>query len=181
MKIDRALLAATSAIAVIACAAPANAAGSPAPAAWTLKIGEYTSLGQNAGSPFQIALGLDYRLDAKNLAAPAATSVYADFLGISSTTNSSYGSGFGVAYRSTGKAFIGAGIGLYSASITPAFAGSAGQSGARTISASGPGGKLFAGLSFGSNLEIEAAYHILPSAAPGVGSDGATVELGARF
>jgi hypothetical protein len=171
----------TAAIAIALFAAPAKAGGSPPPTAWTVKIGGYTSLGQNAGQPLQIALGLDYRLGAKNAAAPGAMSVYADFLGISNTANSSYGSGFGVAYGSTGKAFFGAGLGLYSASVTPSFASSAGRSGSRTYNTSGLGGKVFAGISFGSNLEVEAAYHVLPSAAPGIGANGATIELGARF
>ena len=170
-----AVLAAAASLAVpIACRAASNATSPLA-----LKIGALFPANADSrelGGPTQYVLGLDYTLSGPS-SATSATSVYLDYLGGSRNSGTVHSTGVGVALRSQGTAYFGAGLGIYSTNVQ--FDGD--EDDPRSSSSSGgAGGKVFAGFELGGGVSLEFDYHLLPASA-GVNPSGAAIEVGIRL
>lgn len=155
MKISHVL--ASTAFAFLSAACAASAADLPSPTAFTLKAG--VSVESNAKPASGFAAGIDYIFHKSSTLEPFNLSVYGDLLGKSG--------GAGIAIRNGGPAYIGAGVGLYSASLTP-------------FTSSGFGGKVFGGFSVAPFTSLEFGYHFLP-AVRGIQTNTVTAELALRF
>ena len=128
------------------------------------------------GGSTQYVVGLDYMLTSASTST-SSTSVYLDYLGGSKNSGSVHTTGIGVALRSKGTGYFGAGLGIYSTSVQfdndfdDPFS---------SRSATGGGGKIFAGFDLGGGVNLEFDYHLLPSAG-GVNPSGAAIEVGIRL
>lgn len=143
-----------------------GAAGARAdsPSQVVLKAGVYveSNAGRNSNGIF--AAGGEYVVHQGSTLQPFDVSIYADLFGSSG--------GAGVSIRNSGKAYVGAGVGLYHVSLTPpqAFCGPppppgfSSNCGPSTFTSNGAGGKVFAGFSLHEPLGLELAYHFLPNA-----------------
>jgi hypothetical protein len=152
--------------------APAQAQSLPSPSALTVKAG--VSAESNATlNQTGLALGVDYAFHPASALEPFAVSFYADLLGKSG--------GAGIAIRNAGPAYIGAGAGLYSTSLTHAYGGPAGGgSNANAGTATGFGGKIFAGFDVAPHTTLELGYHVLPQV-NGISANTISAELGFRL
>jgi hypothetical protein len=172
VKVLPLLVAAGAAFYSLTCAAVASDV--PTPSALTIKAGAGAE--SNAKNVVGFAGGIDYIFHPSGTLQPFNASVYADFLGHSSF-------GFGVAIRNAGPAYIGAGAGLYSMSVTPPGGGPVfigGGSSSPTYTASGFGGKLFGGFSVAPLTSVELAYHFTPYT-HGYQTNVLTAELAVRL
>jgi hypothetical protein len=172
MRISHALVMAGAAFLSATCDAPA--AGVPSVSAFTVKGG--VSVESNAKPLTGLAAGIDYIFRPSSTLQPFDLSFYGDLLGRSG--------GAGVAIRNAGPAYIGAGLGLYSVSVTTsggcaaALPGSA--CGNQTFTSSGFGGKLFGGFNVAPFTALELGYHFLPYA-NGIQTNTVTAQLAVRF
>ncbi|HET9343742.1 MAG TPA: hypothetical protein VFO25_12585 [Candidatus Eremiobacteraceae bacterium] len=132
---------------------------------------------RDLGGSTQYVIGLDYLLHSASTST-SATSIYLDYLGGSKNSGSIHSTGVGVALRSSGTAYFGAGLGIYSTSVQ--FDEDADDRFRSNTSSTGGGGKVFAGFDLGSGVDLEFDYHILP-AAGGVNPSGAALEVGIRL
>jgi hypothetical protein len=145
-----------------------------------LKIGALfpgSSDSRDLGGDTQFVLGLEYTLQSLK-ATSTATSIYLDYIGGSKNSGSVHSTGFGVAFRSSGSGYFGAGIGIYGTNIT--FDNDEDDPFRTSTSATGAGGKVFGGFELGNGVQLEVDYHILPSAG-GVNPSGAALEVGIRL
>lgn len=153
----------------------AAAAGVPSPSAFTLKAGGEVQTSSAAGNG-GFALGADYIFHPSSVIEPFNLSFYGDLLGKSF--------GAGVAIRNGGPIYVGAGVGLYSVSITPSTvcAGPPGAGGCTqlTYSSNGFGGKLFGGFSVAPHTSIELGYNVMPQT-HGIQTNTVSAELALRF
>lgn len=163
-----------AAVASLGATAEASAADLPSPGALTLKAGgevQTTAAAGNAG----FALGADYVFHPSSLLEPFNLSFYGDLLGKSF--------GAGVAIRNGGPAYIGAGVGLYSVSISPGggcpviVPGGCVQP---TYTSSGFGGKVFGGFSIAPHVSVELGYNVMPQA-HSIQTNAVSGELALRF
>jgi hypothetical protein len=153
-----AIAAVLTAVVFGACVAAARA---DSPSQVVLKAGAFvqTNAGRNTNGIF--AAGGEYIVHQGSTLQPFDVSVYADLFGGSG--------GAGVSIRNSGNAYIGAGAGLYHVSLTPPPGGAAGPFGSSpqtTYTASGLGGKVFAGFALHEPVGLEFAYHFLPNPGP---------------
>lgn len=169
---------------VVACIAAPNGAEAATSSAndLTLNIGAlFPANGESRdlGGSTQYVIGLDYMLPSASTNT-SATSVYLDYLGGSKNDGSVHTTGVGVALRSKGTGYFGAGLGIYSTSVQ--FDNDADDffRSDNSTSATGGGGKIFAGFDLGGGVNLEFDYHILPSAG-GVNPSGAAIEVGIRL
>ncbi|HEY7993307.1 MAG: hypothetical protein ACHQY2_03125 [Candidatus Eremiobacterales bacterium] len=132
---------------------------------------------RDLGGSTQYVLGLDYLLPSASTST-SATSVYLDYLGGSKNSGSLHSTGLGVALRSSGTAYFGAGLGIYSTSVQ--FDEDGDDLFRTNTSSTGGGGKIFAGFNLASGVDLEFDYHILP-ASGGVNPSGAALEVGIRL
>jgi len=132
---------------------------------------------RDLGGSTQYVIGLDYLLRSASTST-SATSVYLDYLGGSKNSGSVHSTGLGVSLRSSGTAYFGAGLGIYSTSVQ--FDEDGDDAFRSNTSSTGGGGKIFAGFDLGSGIDLEFDYHIVP-AAGGVNPSGAALELGIRL
>lgn len=128
------------------------------------------------GGDTQYVIGLDYMLSSASTST-SATSVYLDYLGGSRNSGGVHTTGIGVDLRSKGTGYFGAGLGIYSTSVQ---FDDDGDDPFSSRSATGGGGKIFAGFDLGSGVDLEFDYHLLPSAG-GVNPSGAAIEVGIRL
>jgi hypothetical protein len=148
----------------------AHAQSLPSPSALTVKAG--VSVESNASAnQAGLALGVDYAFHPASTLEPFALSFYADLLGKSG--------GIGVAIRNAGPAYIGAGAGLYSTSLTYAAGGAGGTSNVNGT-ATGFGGKVFAGFDVAPHTTLEFGYHVLPRV-NSINANTISAQLGFRF
>jgi len=169
-------------LALVACiAAPGEScAASSSASDLSLKLGAlFPANGdsRDLGGSTQYVIGLDYLLRSASTST-SATSVYLDYLGGSKNSGSVHSTGLGVSLRSSGTAYFGAGLGIYSTSVQ--FDEDGDDLFRSNTSSTGGGGKVFAGFDLGSGIDLEFDYHILP-AAGGVNPSGAALELGIRL
>ena len=178
MQSIRSLLVLVAVVAILAAPAAARAAASSA-SDLTLNLGALFPANGDArelGGSTQYVIGLDYMLMSASTST-SATSVFADFLGGSKNSGSVHTTGVGVSLRSRGTGYFGAGLGIYSTNVQfdndldDPFS---------SRSATGGGGKIFAGFDLGSGVNLEFDYHLLPSAG-GVNPSGAAIEVGIRL
>jgi hypothetical protein len=138
---------------------------------------------RDLGGSTQYVIGLDYLLRSASTST-SATSIYLDYLGGSKNSGSIHSTGLGVSLRSSGTAYFGAGLGIYSTSVqfgeAPTPGGVKHELLGPNTSSTGGGGKVFAGFDLGSGIDLEFDYHIVP-AAGGVNPSGAALELGIRL
>lgn len=130
----------------------------PSPSAFTLKAGFSIPADANIGNS-GFAFGADYIFHPSTTLEPFNISFYGDLLGKNG--------GAGVAIRNGGPAYIGAGLGLYSASVPAG-------------STTGFGGKIFGGFDVAPHTTFELGYHVLPKVA-GSNTNVVTAQLGFRF
>jgi hypothetical protein len=182
----RSLLAFVLCAAALFCTASfAKAADTPL----TVTFGGYTSTGANAQSGSSAAsayeaAGLYYIPKSQPASQAVQIGAYFDVLGFGGSGSGTSG-GFGVAARTRGRGYLGAGAGAYSVTITPpeACPVSSALPGACTpvsYSATGFGGKVFAGISPASNVQFEVTYHFMP-AAMGINTNAVSAEVGVRI
>lgn len=122
-----------------------------------------------------MALGAEYTLAKQAAAVPFNVALYGDLL------NKSFGAGFSV--RTDTVVYLGAGAGLYHASVTQPPSCTVlipGGCPSTTSTASGAGTKVFGGFNAGKSVSIEAAYHFLPRAS-GVNTNAFSAELALHF
>lgn len=141
-------------IAFLAAISPAAAASVPSPSAVTVKVGG--SMQSNGSATSGLAAGVDYNFHPASTLEPINVSFYADLLG------RSVGAGLGV--RTPGPIYAGAGLGLYSVSED-------------SQSATGLGGKIFAGFDIAPRTTLELGYHFLPQV-EGRQNNAVTLALG---
>lgn len=171
MKIPHVLVMAGVALLSATCAAPA--ADVPSVSAFTLKGG--VSVESNAKPLTGFAGGIDYIFRPSSTLEPFNLSVYGDLLGKSG--------GAGIAIRNAGPLYIGAGVGLYSVSLTTSGGGAqlpGGGGGNPTFTSSGFGAKVFGGFGIAPFTSLELGYHFLP-AASGIQTNTVTAQLAVRF
>lgn len=179
MKWIQLLLVGAGIAACVAAPSPSRAAASSA-SDLSLKLGALfpaNADSRDLGGSTQYVIGLDYLLPSASTST-SATSVYLDYLGGSKNSGSVHSTGLGVALRSSGTAYFGAGLGIYSTSVQ--FDNDADDRFRSNTSSTGGGGKVFAGFDLGSGLDLEFDYHIAP-AAGGVNPSGAALEVGIRL
>jgi hypothetical protein len=128
------------------------------------------------GGSTQYVIGLDYML-ASASTSTSSTSAYLDYLGGSKNSGGVHTTGIGIDLRSKGTGYFGAGLGIYSTSVQ--FDNDADDP-FSSRSATGGGGKIFAGFDLGGGIDLEFDYHLLPSAG-GVNPSGAAIEVGVRL
>ena len=162
---------------------PAYAGGPAGTSPVTLKFGAYAA--QNVGTGYYI--GLDYAFGSRPSSSPGPFSAYADFLGGGASREYSRSSGFGLAARSGGAVFFGAGAGIYNVSYTPPTAAylcpplpQGCPNSNPTVTANGLGGKIFVGTNLGKGADVEIDYDMLP-AVPYYRVNGVTLEIGLRL
>ena len=158
----------------------------------TVSVGAYTMTNANAQSGGSsgtgyLSLGAEYTFTNGNTHLPQA-SAYADLLGLGGTqTNRSFG--LGLAIRTPGAAYAGAGLGYYSVTVAPSVGCPAGPGpgfglqppcNAPSYSASGAGGKVFAGYAFSQTVRLQLDYHVLPTAG-GTQSNAFDANIGVRL
>lgn len=171
--------------ACIAVAAPVSAKSSPASLPLTIKLGGFVFASGNTttgnGTGFGSAIGLDYILHRWTPTNPEVLSAYLDSFDRIV--------GGGIAVRTHGAGYVGAGVGYYSISITPGTGCLLGCPGiglppssydGSTYTTSGVGGKLFAGLRIGRRVQIEGSYNVLPSVI-GLSTTNVGLTLGVRL
>jgi hypothetical protein len=125
------------------------------------------------GGQTQLALGLDYTLAATRGSSPSATNAFFDYFSGSKNNGYVHSGGLGLAVRTLGPGYFGAGLGLYNTAVrTP--------NGERSGNSTGAGGKVFAGYELGNRASLQLDYHIAPSAL-GVNPSGLGVEIGFRL
>jgi hypothetical protein len=170
MKIPHVLAMTGVALLSATCAAPA--ADVPSVSAFTLKGG--ASVESNAKPLTGFAGGIDYILRPSSTLEPFNLSIYGDLLGKSG--------GAGIAIRNAGPLYIGAGVGIYSVSLTPSGGGGPALPGGGnpTYTSSGFGGKVFGGFGIAPFTSLELGYHFLP-AANGYQTNTVTAQLAVRF
>lgn len=181
MKRTAFALAVIAASLCVAMPVPSRAASSSANNL-TLKLGALfpgNSDSRDLGGSTQFVIGLDYLLPSASTST-SATSVYLDYLGGAKNSGSVHSTGVGVSLRSSGTAYFGAGLGIYSTNVTFDNDGDDFFRGNSSTSSTGGGGKVFAGFDLGSGVDLELDYHILPSAG-GVSPSGAAIEVGIRL
>lgn len=145
----------------------------------SLKLGAFFPANGDArelGGDTQYVIGLDYLLPSASTST-SATSVFLDYLGGSRNSASVHSTGVGIALRSKGTGYFGAGLGIYSTNVQ--FDNDADDP-FSSRSATGGGGKIFAGFELGSGVDLEFDYHLLPSAGR-VNPSGAAIEVGLRL
>ena len=179
----RRIIAALFALALTAClAAPLECRASSGSNDLTLKLGALFPANEDSrdlGGDTQYVIGLDFMLPSASTRT-SATSVYLDYLGGSRNSGSIHSTGVGIALRSSGTAYFGAGLGIYSTNVTfdndedDLFRGNS------STSSTGGGGKIFAGFNLASGVDLEFDYHIVPGAG-GVNPSGAALEVGIRL
>jgi len=166
---------------VVCIAAPGESrAASSSASDLSLKIGAlFPANGdsRDLGGSTQYVIGLDYLLRSASTST-SATSVYLDYLCGSKNSGSVHSTGLGVSLRSSGTAYFGAGLGIYSTSVQ--FDRDGDDLFRSNTSSTGGGGKVFAGFDLGSGIDLEFDYHILPTAG-GVNPSCAALELGVRL
>jgi hypothetical protein len=153
----------------------AGVQASAAPSDLTLKAGGFVPTDANAsGSNGHFSAGAEYVVVHQTAVTPFNLSLYGDVFG------SSGGAGFSV--RNSGPVYLGAGLGFYHVSITQAGGCPAIGQGcpASTLTSSGAGGKVFAGLNVAKDAALEAGYHFLPSAA-GISTNTFTASVVVRM
>lgn len=168
MKIRWVSLAAALALAALPVSALAG------PGNLTLKAGGFVHADSNAGNA-GLALGVDDVVRPAGTLQPLAFSLYGDLFQKSV--------GAGVAIRSIGPAYLGAGIGIYDANVTQNGAcpgGVPGGSCSVSFSQTGFGGKIFGGFSVAPHTGLEIAYTKLP-AVNGINTNTVSAELTFRL
>lgn len=171
MKICHALV--MTSVTLLSATCAASAADVPSVSAFTLKAG--VSAESNAKPLTGFAAGVDYIFRPSSTLEPFNLSLYGDLLGKSG--------GAGVAIRNAGPLYVGAGVGLYSVSLTTTGGGSqlpGGGSANPTYTSSGFGGKVFGGFGIAPFTSLELGYHVLP-AAHGIQTNTFTAQLAVRF
>lgn len=153
------LFVAAACASLCAAAIPSQAAGS----GLTLKAGAELQNNAQTYHSNNVAFGAEYVLVHPTAVSPVSVSLYGDLLGDSS--------GAGISVRSATPFYLGAGVGFYHASITPAGGGPASipppgfpSQPAPPYTANGTGGKIFAGFEVAKIAGLEAGYHFMPAA-----------------
>lgn len=132
-----------------------------------------SGVARSFGGQTQLALGLDYTLAATRGSSPSATNAFFDYFSGSKNSGYVHSGGLGLAVRSFGQGYFGAGLGLYDTSVrTP--------DGERSGNTTGAGGKVFAGYELGNRASLQLDYHVAPSVL-GVNPSGLGVEIGFRL
>lgn len=175
-----------AAFAIVFALSPAIA-NADQPAAVTVSVGAYTMTNANAQSggssgTGSLSLGAEYTFTPSNSHLPQS-SAYADLLGLGGTqTNRLFA--LGLALRTPGAAYGGAGVGYDSVTLAPAAGCPAVPTGppctAPHSSASGIGGKVFVGYAFTQSVRLQLDYHVLPTAG-GTPSNAFDANIGFRL
>jgi len=142
------------------------------PNAFEVRLGAFFPSSSDArfvGGQTQLSAGLSYTLSSTGGLTPSATNAYFDYMSGSKNSGYVHSGGFGLEFRTVGTGYVGAGLGLYNTSVKNA----AGLTG----SATGGGGKIFAGMNLGSGSSLQLDYHILPSSM-GVNPSGVGLSIG---
>jgi len=144
--------------------------------ALTLRLGALFPSAETAkdfGGSTQFGIGLDYTLNATSGVNPGATNAYFDYLTGSHGSGYIHSGGIGLAYRTIGQTYFGAGVGVYNTSVHSTITD---DSASRT----GAGGRVFAGFGLGDRASLELDYHVVP-AALGANPSGLGLQIGIRL
>lgn len=174
-KILPAMLALALAAGLCAAQASASTVSTTSPSSLEIQLGAFfpnTGDARFVGGQTQLTAGLDYTLSSTGGVAPSATNAFFDYTGGAKNGDYVHSGGLGLQYQTTGRGYLGAGLGVYNTSVKSVDG--------LTGNVTGGGGKIFAGLNLDNRTSLELDYHVLPSTM-GVNPSGVGLELGFRL